>query len=104
MIVPIKHNNWNELFSYVEYMENDSIDYFSFHRYYFLDNDTNYDDQLIKNIPSYSHMLRHVYRTDDHYSKSFFKLDKTVSMNILYCKNDHAIQYLFDMNQCVKIV
>ena len=85
MIVPNKHNNWNELFSYVESMKNDSIDYFSFRRYYFLDNDTNYEDRLIKNIPSYSHILRHVYRTDDHYSKSFFKLDKTVSMNNLFC-------------------
>ena len=77
MIVPIKHDNWNELFSYFESITNDSIDYFSFRTYYFLDNDTSYDDQLIKNIPPYSHMLRHVYRTDDHYLKSFFKLDKT---------------------------
>lgn len=80
MLIPIIHNDWNELIESIEMNESDHIDSFSAIRAYFLDDDTPSDDLLIQHVPENLHMMRHIYKGPNILRKEVINLDRCVSI------------------------
>lgn len=84
ILIPVKHYNWHDLLAEIELRENSQkVDYFAVSRIHFLDQYKDRNEKLVRNIPPYLHMMRHIHSNVKSVTppKSFTKLDRAVSIS-----------------------
>ena len=97
ILIPVKHYDWHDLLAEIESRENSQkVDDFAVSRTNFLDQYTDQNEKLVRNIPPYLHMMRHIHSEVKSITppKSFTKLDRVVSISFQW-NFIHSISFDF---------
>ncbi|CAL8071187.1 unnamed protein product [Orchesella dallaii] len=115
IIMPTEERNWTDLIKIVntediglQKIQKEPISTYCSRNYYFLDGmlHENYTDSEIESIPDGFHMLKHVYRSNNHtgmgYMKCFHSTEHTLGVHnhfAFFCRGKRCKRHYFDLER-----